>query len=68
MRLHRTLYLLPLTVFAILLTSLAHAAFQDGVDAYWRGDDETALKELQPLAEQGDAEAQYYLGRLYFFG
>jgi len=68
MRVPRTLYLFPLTVFAFLLTTLAHADFQDGWDAYTRKDYSTALKEWQPLAEQGDAQAQYYLGVLYFKG
>ena len=65
MRLHRTLSLLPLTVFVILLTSLAHADFQTGQDAHNRGDYATALIEWRSLAERGDAEAQYNLGVLY---
>jgi TPR repeat protein len=68
MRFPRTLYLIPLTVFAILLTSLAHADFQDGLDAYDRGDYTTALKEWRPLAEEGDALVQYNLGTLYEMG
>jgi TPR repeat protein len=68
MRFPRTRYLLPLTILAILLTSLAHADFQDGVDAYDRKDYETALKEWQPLAEEGDALAQYNLGVMYANG
>jgi len=68
MRLHRILYLLPLTVFAILLTSLAHADFQAGLDARDRGDYETAFKEWLPLAEQGDADAQTSLGLSYYIG
>jgi len=65
MRLHRTLYLLPLTVFAILLTTLAHADFQDGLAAYDRDDYSTAFKEWLPLAEQGHAELQHNLGVIY---
>jgi TPR repeat protein len=38
---------------------------QAGVDAYTRGDYATALREWQPIAEQGDAAAQYNLGVLY---
>jgi hypothetical protein len=68
MRFSRTLYLLPLTVFAILLTSLAQADFQAGQDAYERADYSTALKEWQPLAEQGNAVAQVALANLYYFG
>jgi len=65
MCLPRTLSLILFTIFALFLTTLAHADFQDGMDAYKRGDYETALKELRPLAEQGDAIAQYILGVLY---
>jgi len=36
-----------------------------GMEAYDKGDYATALKEWRPLAEQGDAEAQYGLGVIY---
>lgn len=39
-----------------------------GVSAYAAGDYHTALKEWEPLAEQGDAAAQTYLGRMYSEG
>ena len=39
--------------------------FQEGEDAYNRGEYETALKKFLPLAEQGDAKAQYNLGSMY---
>ena len=39
--------------------------FDAGLDAYERGDYETALKIWRPLAEQGNAHAQYFLGKLY---
>jgi TPR repeat protein len=41
------------------------ADFQAGIDASTRGDYATALHEWRPLAEQGDALAQYNLGVLY---
>ena len=41
------------------------ADFQAGMEAYNRGDFKTALREWQPLAEQGDARAQFYFGLLY---
>ena len=37
----------------------------DGVAAYDRGDYATALRLWRPLAEQGDANAQFDLGGLY---
>ena len=44
------------------------AGFDEGTAAYERGDYETALQEWQPLAEQGDAEAQLSLGFAYATG
>ena len=41
------------------------ADFQAGIDANNREDYATALREWRPLAEQGDALAQYNLGVLY---
>ena len=64
MRFPQTRYLLPFIVFTLFLTTLAHADFQAGQDAYDRGDYETAFKELQPLAKQGNALAQDNLGFL----
>jgi len=61
MRLH--LFLL----FAICLTSSA-ADFAAGVEAYQKGDYATALKEWQPLADQGGSAAQFNLGLLYYDG
>ena len=37
----------------------------DGVEAYNRGDYATAFREIRPLAEQGDAKAQFTLGVMY---
>ena len=46
-------------------TAPAFAGFQEGYDAYERGDYKTALREYLPLAEQGNLSAQYNLGLLY---
>ena len=54
---------------AILAWPLALLAdFQAGLIAYGQGDYATALEEWQPLAEQGDATAQYNLGLMYVEG
>ncbi len=42
------------------------ADLQAGLDAYDRKDYATAYREFLPLAEQGNAGAQYYLGRMYY--
>ncbi len=54
-----------------LIAGLAGTALADaktGVNAYQRGDYATALRELKPLAEQDDADAQYHLGEMYLHG
>jgi len=68
MRLHRTLTPSLFILFLFIWAILAHADFQAGLDAYNQGDYATALKEWQPLAEQGEADAQVNLGLLYDFG
>ncbi len=50
--------------FTLGLTASAWAT-DEVVDALQRGDYATAIRELRPLAEQGDAEAQYNLGVMY---
>jgi len=41
------------------------ANFYDGADAYKRGDYITAIKHWEPLANRGNAEAQFNIGRMY---
>jgi TPR repeat protein len=52
----------------ILFALPAWADFQDGLDAANRGDFETALREWQPLADQGDVSAQHNLSDMYYNG
>jgi len=54
---------LVLSVFCLVVP--AWADFQAGMDANNRGDYATALREWRPLAEQGDAKAQFSFGLLY---
>jgi TPR repeat protein len=46
----------------------AYADYLTGVDAYNSGDYVTALKEWKPLADQGNADAQFNLGWMYHTG
>ncbi len=55
-------------VFLLGFAPSAWADFQAGVDAYNRGDYATAHRELRPLAEQGDAFAQFLLATMYYYG
>jgi TPR repeat protein len=41
------------------------ALYQAGVEAYAKGDYATALGKFQPLAEKGNAQAQFDLGVMY---
>ncbi|TKB65031.1 MAG: sel1 repeat family protein [Nitrospira sp.] len=59
---------IALVLSIVCLTAPAWADFKMGMDAYQRGDYATALGEWQPLAEQGQAIAQYQLGLLYANG
>jgi uncharacterized protein len=56
---------IALVLSVMCLAVPAWADFQAGMDANNRGDYATALREWRPLAEQGDALAQYNLGVLY---
>ena len=50
------------------LATPSQADFQDGLAAFSRGDYAAAMREWRPLAEQGHAGAQYFLGNMYDFG
>ena len=55
-----------LLIFGLL--GPTHAAdLEAGLEAYERGDYDTALREFRPLAQQGNREAQFRLGVMYEF-
>ena len=56
-----------LVLFFVLVLH-AFADFNKGISAFQKEDYATALKEFKPLAEQGNAEAQIYIGVIYDFG
>ena len=57
--------LLTTTVLLFGMNGSVIADYKDGYDAYQKGDYKIAFNEWKPLAEQGDADAQYSLGVLY---
>jgi TPR repeat protein len=60
-----------LVALALSLSLTAQAVsgpFEDGMSAFSHGDGATALRLWQPLAEQGDANAQFELGVMYESG
>ena len=55
-------------IWAVLATPVAAQKIDAGRAAYEAGDYATALENFQPLAEQGNAEAQFNLGFMYYIG
>ena len=55
-------------LIGVLCTQVLAADYQIGMKAYRSGDYAVALREWRPLAERGDAYAQYGLGYMYFNG
>lgn len=53
---------------ALVLPLVAHAGFDEAVQAYGTGDYATALAEFKVLADQGKPEAQYFMGLFYHNG
>jgi len=70
MKMSSWLQRLSLYAFTVLLcVSLSAAADLDSAKrAYQQKDYATAFKELTPLAEKGDADAQLILGKMYWMG
>ena len=67
--------ILPVIVVILLAAALAagssHAVagpFEDAQAAFMRRDYATQLRIMRPLADRGDATAQYQLGAAYFLG
>lgn len=51
--------------FALVSQSVGASGYEDGLAAFARKDYSKAMEIWKPLAEQGDARAQYRLGRMY---
>jgi TPR repeat protein len=62
---HAIAAILLLASFAVPVLA---GPFEDGIDAYGKGDYATALLLLRPLADQGTARAQIILGVMYSRG
>jgi hypothetical protein len=59
------IFILFLFFFLGVFSSSYSADYKKGLAAARSGDFATALKEWQPLAEQGNANAQYSLGMMH---
>lgn len=62
---NKFLFGLVLTFLVPVVSVPAWAGFQEGADAYNKGDYQTALGEWMPLAQAGNAQAQNAVGALY---
>ncbi len=51
-----------------LLAAPARADYGGGIVAYESGRYEEALRELLPLSQEGDANAEFMLGVMYYYG
>ena len=66
--LHGVTVLMILLLILVLLVPASATDLQAGWEAYERGDFEAVLREWRPLAEQGNANAQFNLGIMYQTG
>ena len=60
--------LLLVLLLSLAFTGLSYADYQDGMNAYNRGDFKSAFNEWKPLALKGNAKAQTHIGSMYFNG
>lgn len=61
----RVTLLVLATLLGVMTSAIAHADLATGLAAFRAGDYGLALSQLQPLAKQGDAQAQFYVGVAY---
>jgi len=65
----KRLFVILVFVLTLLVGNpVSSADLQKGLDTYVKGDYVTSLRELKPLAEQGNDVAQYVIGTMYFLG
>ena len=65
---HRFIRTALVVAFLMVPVAVVGADLKKGLDAFSVGDYETAMAECMPLAEQGDVEAMFCVGRMYANG
>ncbi len=55
-------------IVIMFFVSRVHADYEDGLNAVFKGDYQTALREFTKAAEEGLDVAQFNLANLYYFG
>lgn len=61
-------HLLLIALIAIAWPTAGRADYDDGLAAFQQGDYQAAFQEWEPLAHNGDVDAQFALGYLYEYG
>lgn len=61
----RNFFGLAMSLAFLAVSAGAQAGLQEGITAYRYGNFALALKELRPIADEGDAKAQALLGDMY---
>lgn len=57
-----------MAVILFVATPLAYAGLDEGFNAYREGRHSDAMREYAPLAQKGNAIAQYWVGKMYHYG
>src|SRR5947199_3433454 len=69
MQLHAVfIYMKPVLYMLLILAAPLWADFKSGLAAYDRGDFRAAMQEWLPVAQRGDANAQFNIGLLFASG
>ena len=65
----RIIPFVAICIFQMLFSTNTWCAdLKKGATAYQKGDYAATLREWKPLASQGNAKAQYFLGNMYYKG
>ena len=64
----RIVFLVVVFLLFAVGSSVYTGSFEDGLDAYEKGDYVTAAREFRKAAEQGHADAQFMLELMYEIG
>ena len=61
----KKLILFIVTILSLCISVAKANGLEDGINAYQAGNHAQALELLRPVADQGIAEAQNYVGKIY---
>ncbi|MGE0810728.1 MAG: tetratricopeptide repeat protein [Immundisolibacter sp.] len=64
----RTLTRLLIATLALGTLGAQAGALEDGIAAFEKHDFNTAVRLIEPLADQGNVEAEYFMGTFYMYG